>query len=88
MLKSELLAAIQREIQSHNFPSYADDPLSIAQGGIGTCRARIPKRGIRIKTMSEFLDAHQTNSTADFTIGSGCLSRRFWALERRPLGEP
>ena len=35
MLKSELLAAIQREIHSHDFSHFVDEPPSIAEGGKG-----------------------------------------------------
>ena len=36
MLKSELLAAIQREIHSHDFSHFVDEPPSIADGAEGT----------------------------------------------------
>jgi hypothetical protein len=56
VLKSELLAAIQREIQSHDFSCFVDDPPSIAQGGRGVVVPGCPKCRVRINTMSQFLD--------------------------------
>ena len=56
MLKSELLAAIQRVIQSHDFASFVDEPPSIARGGKGVVVPGCPKCRVRIHTMSQFLD--------------------------------
>ena len=56
MLKSELLRAIQQEIQRHDFSHFVDEPPCIAEGGRGcvvpgcaTCRKRF-------QTISQFLD--------------------------------
>jgi len=36
MLKSELLRAIQQEIQRHDFSHFVENPPSVAQGGKGS----------------------------------------------------
>jgi hypothetical protein len=56
MLKSELLAAIQREIHSHDFSHFVDDPPSIAEGGKGIVVPGCPRCRVRIHTMSQLLD--------------------------------
>jgi hypothetical protein len=35
MLKSELLAALQKEIHRHDFSHFIEEPPSVAQGGNG-----------------------------------------------------
>jgi hypothetical protein len=39
--KSILLAAIQKEIQRHDFSYFVDDPPSVAEGGKGPSPARV-----------------------------------------------
>ena len=56
MLKSELLRAIQQEIQRHDFSHFVENPPSIAQGGKGVVVPGCPMCKKRIKTMSQFLD--------------------------------
>ena len=60
MQKSVLLAAIQKEIQRHDFSYFVDEPPSMAQGGKGVVVAGCPACKKRIKTMTQFLD-HLTN---------------------------
>ena len=60
VLKSELLAATQREIQSHDFTHFVDEPPSVAEGGKGVVVPGRPKCRVRIHTMSQFLD-HLSN---------------------------
>jgi hypothetical protein len=56
MLKSDLLHAIQQEIQRHDFSHFIDEPPSIAQGGKGVVVPGCPACKKRINTMSQFLD--------------------------------
>jgi hypothetical protein len=56
MLKSELLRAIQQEIQRHDFSHFVENPPSIAQGGKGVVVPGCPAFKKRINTMSQFLD--------------------------------
>jgi hypothetical protein len=56
MLKSELLTAIQREIQSHDFSSFVDEPPTVAQGGKGVVVPGCPKCHKRLNNMGQFLD--------------------------------
>ena len=56
MLKSELLRAIQQEIQRHDWTHFVDEPPSIARGGRGVVVPGCPVCGKRINTMSNFLD--------------------------------
>ena len=56
MLKSELLRAIQQEIQRHDFSHFVDNPPSVAQGGKGVVVRGCPACKKRINTMSQFLD--------------------------------
>jgi hypothetical protein len=53
MLKSELLAAIQREIQSHDWSHFVDEPPSVAEGGKGVVVPGCPNCRVRINTTSE-----------------------------------
>ena len=63
MLKSELLVAIQREIQSHDFSHFIDEPPSIAEGGKGVVVPGCPRCRVRFHTTSQFLD-HLANGPA------------------------
>jgi hypothetical protein len=56
MLKSELLRAIQQEIQRHDFSQFVDEPPSLAQGGKGVVVPGCPMCKKRINTMPQFLD--------------------------------
>jgi hypothetical protein len=56
MLKSELLAALQKEIHKHDFSHFVDEPPSIAQGGHGVVVPGCPPCRKRINTMQQFLD--------------------------------
>jgi hypothetical protein len=56
MLKSELLRAIQQEIQRHDFRHFIENPPSVAQGGKGVVVPGCPACRKRINTMSQFLD--------------------------------
>jgi hypothetical protein len=56
MLRSELLRAIQQEIQRHDFSHFVDEPPSIAEGGNGVVVPGCPACKTRINTMSQFLD--------------------------------
>ena len=56
MQKSALLAAIQQEIQRHDFSHFVDEPPSIAQGGRGIVVSGCPACRVRINSMSQFLD--------------------------------
>jgi hypothetical protein len=58
--KSVLLAAIQKEIQRHDFSYFVDEPPSVAQGGRGVVVAGCPTCRKRINTIPQFLD-HLTN---------------------------
>jgi hypothetical protein len=55
MQKLALLAAIQKEIQRHDFSYFVDEPPSIAEGGRGVVVAGCPACKKRINTISEFL---------------------------------
>jgi hypothetical protein len=61
MQKSALLAAIQAEIQRHDFSHFIDEPSSIAEGGKGVVVPGCPACKTRINTMSQFLD-HLANA--------------------------
>jgi hypothetical protein len=54
--KSVLLAAIQKEIQRHDFSYFVDEPPSMAQGGRGVVVAGCPACRKRINTIPEFLE--------------------------------
>jgi hypothetical protein len=54
--KSILLAAIQKEIQRHDFSDFVDEPPSVAEGGKGVVVAGCPECKKRINKMQEFLD--------------------------------
>lgn len=56
MLKSELLRAIQQEIQRHDFSHFVDEPPSLAEGGRGCVVPGCPTCRKRIATVSQFLD--------------------------------
>jgi hypothetical protein len=58
--ESVLLAAIQKEIQRHDFSYFVDGPPSAAQGERGVVVAGCPACRKRINTISQFLD-HLTN---------------------------
>jgi PEGA domain len=77
--KSVLLAAIQQEIQRHDFSHFLDEPRSIAQGGKGVVVGGCPACRKRINTTSQFLD-HLANDAMpallDIALASG-LRRRF-----------
>jgi hypothetical protein len=52
MLKSELLRAIQQEIQRHDFSHFVENPPSVAQGGKGVVVPGCPACKKRINTMA------------------------------------
>jgi len=54
--KSILLAAIQKEIQRHDFSYFVDEPPSMAEGGRGVVVSGCPVCKKRINTMQAFLD--------------------------------
>jgi len=54
--KSVLLAAIQKEIQRHDFSYLVDEPQPVAQGGRGVVAAGCPTCKKRINIMVQFLD--------------------------------
>ena len=56
MLKSDLLRAIQQEIQRHDFSHFVESPPSVAQGGRGVVVPGCPMCKKRINTMPQFLD--------------------------------
>jgi hypothetical protein len=56
MLKSELLRAIQQEIQRHDFSHFVENPPAVAQGERGVVVAGCPASKKRIDTISQFLD--------------------------------
>ena len=56
MQKSVLLAALQAEIQRHDFSHFIDEPPSIAQGGKGVVVPGCPACKKHINTTSQFLD--------------------------------
>ena len=59
--KSILLAAIQKEIQRHDFSYFADEPPSVEQGGKGVVVSGCPACRKRINTMGQFLDPLTNN---------------------------
>jgi hypothetical protein len=73
--KSALLAAIQKEIQRHDFSYFVDQPPSVAEGGRGVVAASCPACRKRINTMTQ-LD-HLTNDAMSALID------RFIALQDR-----
>jgi len=56
MKKSELYAALRREIQRHDFSTFVDEPPSVAQGGKGVVVPGCPTCKKRFGTMPQFLD--------------------------------
>jgi hypothetical protein len=60
MKKSELLRALQTEVQRHNFDAFVENPPSMAQGGTGVVVPGCPACRKRINTMAQFLD-HLSN---------------------------
>jgi hypothetical protein len=56
MQKSALLAAIQREIQRHDFSHFVENPPSVAEGGKGVVVPGCPSCRKRLNAMSQFLD--------------------------------
>jgi hypothetical protein len=55
MLKSALLAAIQRKIYRHDFGTYVEDPRIIARGGRGIVVAGCPACKKRLQSVNELL---------------------------------
>jgi hypothetical protein len=55
MLKSELLHAIEQELQRHDFATFVDEPPAIAQGGKGVVVPGCPRCKVRFGTMPQFL---------------------------------
>jgi hypothetical protein len=47
---------VQREIHSHDFSHFVDEPPSLAEGGKGIVVPGCPKCRVRINTLSHFLD--------------------------------
>ena len=56
MQKSALLAAIQQEIQRHDFSHFVENPPTIAEGGKGIVRSGCPACKKPLNSMSQFLD--------------------------------
>jgi hypothetical protein len=56
MQKSALLAAIQQEIQRHDFSHFVENPPTIAEGGKGVVVSGCPACRKRINSMSQFSD--------------------------------
>jgi hypothetical protein len=56
MQKSQLLVAIQQEIQRHDFNHFIENPPSVAEGGKGVVVPGCPACMKRLNTMSQFLD--------------------------------
>ena len=56
MKKSELYAALRREIHRHDFSTFVDDPPSVARGGRGVVVPGCPTCKKRIGTAPQFLD--------------------------------
>jgi hypothetical protein len=56
MLKSELLRAIQQEIQRHDFSHFVERPPSVSQGGKGVVVPGCPTCKKRSNTMPQSLD--------------------------------
>jgi len=69
MLKSELLRAIQQEIQRHDFSHFVENPPSVAEGGKGVVVPGCPACKKRINTMSQFLDISWTMRCLHFSVG-------------------
>jgi hypothetical protein len=76
MLKSELLRAIQQEIQRHDFSHFVENPPSIAQGGKGVVVPGCPACKKRINTMSQFLD-HLADDPSTCTVKSAVNQTTF-----------
>jgi hypothetical protein len=60
MKKSDLLLALQREMQRHDLSTFIDDPPSAAQDGKGVTVPGCPCCRKRFGTIAQFLD-HLTN---------------------------
>jgi len=73
--KSNLLAAIQREIQRHDFSYFVDEPPSVAQGGKGVVVSGCPACQKRMNTMGQFLD-HQANDAMPALIDRLAVANR------------
>jgi hypothetical protein len=56
MKKSELYAALRREIHRHDFSTFVDEPPSVAQGGKGVVVPGCPTCKKRFGTMPQFMD--------------------------------
>jgi hypothetical protein len=56
MKKSELHAALRKEIHRHDFSTFVDEPPSVAQGGKGIVTPGCPACKKRFGTMPQFLD--------------------------------
>jgi hypothetical protein len=54
--KSALLAAIQKEIRSHDLTHFVDEPPSIAQGGRGVVITGCSRSRKQFGTVSQFID--------------------------------
>lgn len=56
MKKSELYAALRREIHRHDFSTFVDEPPSVAEGGRGVVVPGCPTCKKRFGTMPQFLN--------------------------------
>jgi hypothetical protein len=56
MRKSELLAALKKEIQRHNLSTFIDTPPSIAQSGRGVVVTGCPLCRKQFGTVAQFVD--------------------------------
>jgi hypothetical protein len=56
MRKSDLLAALKKEIQRHNLSTFIDTPPSIAQGGRGVVVTGCPQCRKQFGTVAQFID--------------------------------
>jgi hypothetical protein len=56
MKKSELIAAIQKEILRHDFGTFVDNPPSVAQGGRGVVVPGCTICNKRANTTAQFLE--------------------------------
>jgi len=56
MKKSELIAAIQKEILRHDFGTFADNPPSVAQGSRGVVVPGCANCNKRANTTTQFLE--------------------------------
>ena len=56
MKKSELIAAIQKEILRHDFGTFVENPPSVAQGGHGMVVPGCTTCNKRANTMPQFLE--------------------------------